>query len=186
MKRGVNKVIIVGNLGKDPECRYSQNGSAITNFSVATSETWKDKSSGEERSRTEWHRIVIFGKLAEVAAEYLQKGSQVYLEGELHTRKWVNQQGQDQYTTEIVLQGYDAVMQMLGGTKSRGDQQSPQQPQGTHQQQGGQRQQQQQYAQQAQQQRQQQAHYDEPPMDFDDDIPFAHPFLQYPALIHCC
>ena len=174
MKRGVNKVIIVGNLGKDPECRYSNSGSAITNFSVATGETWKDKQTGEDRSKTEWHRVVIFGKLAEIAAEFLQKGAQVYIEGELRTRKWTNQQGQDQYTTEIVLQGYDAVMQMLSGTKPRSGQ-PQQQPQ---------QQQQQQRPQQQQQQRP--PHYDEPPMDFDDDIPFAHPFLQYPALIHCC
>lgn len=99
--RGVNKVIIVGNLGKDPEMRYMPNGGGVANFTVATSETWKDKQTGEQKEKTEWHRIVIFGRLAEIAGEYLRKGSKVYIEGRLETRKWTNQQGQEVYTTEI-------------------------------------------------------------------------------------
>jgi single-strand DNA-binding protein len=112
---GVNKVIIVGNLGKDPEVRFMPNGGAVANITVATSDSWKDKQSGEQKEKTEWHRVVMFGKLAEIAGEYLKKGSKVYLEGSLQTRKWTNQQGQDQYTTEIVLQGFNGVMQMLDG-----------------------------------------------------------------------
>lgn len=123
--RGVNKVIILGNLGNDPEIRYSATGAAIANLSVATSEQWKDKQTGQKQEKTEWHRVVIFGKLAEIAGEYLRKGSQVYLEGKLQTRKWQNQQGQDQYTTEIVVD-INGVMQLLGG----GQGQAPQQSQG--------------------------------------------------------
>jgi len=117
---GVNKVIIVGNLGKDPEVRFMPNGGAVANITVATSDTWKDKQSGEQKEKTEWHRVVLFGKLAEIAGEYLKKGSKVYLEGSLQTKKWTNQQGQDQYTTEIVLQGFNGVMQMLDGKSSQG------------------------------------------------------------------
>lgn len=112
---GVNKVIIVGNLGKDPEVKFLPNGGAVANITVATSEEWKDKQTGEAKSKVEWHRVVMFGKIAEIAGEYLKKGSKVYLEGSLQTRKWQNQQGQDQYTTEIVLQGFNGVMQMLDG-----------------------------------------------------------------------
>ena len=115
MAQGINKVIIVGNLGKDPEVRFMPNGSAVANITVATSDSWKDKQTGEQKEKTEWHRVVMFGKLAEIAGEYLKKGSKVYLEGALQTRKWTNQQGQEQYTTEIVLQGYNGVMQMLDG-----------------------------------------------------------------------
>jgi len=115
---GVNKVIIVGNLGKDPEVRFMPNGGAVANITVATSDTWKDKQTGEQKEKTEWHRVVMFGKLAEIAGEYLKKGSKVYLEGSLQTRKWTNQQGQDQYTTEIVLQGFNGVMQMLDSKSS--------------------------------------------------------------------
>ena len=100
--RGINKVILVGNLGNDPESRTSQTGNAITNISVATSETWKDKSTGQQQERTEWHRVVFFNRLAEIAAEYLRKGSKVYVEGSLRTRKWQDQNGQDRYTTEVV------------------------------------------------------------------------------------
>jgi single-strand DNA-binding protein len=107
--RGINKVIIVGNLGQDPEVRFMPNGSAVANFTVATSETWKDKQSGEQKEKTEWHRIVMYQRLAEIAGEYLKKGSKVYLEGRLQTRKFQNQQGQDQYTTEIIVND----MQML-------------------------------------------------------------------------
>ncbi len=137
---GVNKVIIVGNLGKDPEVRFMPNGGAVANITVATSDSWKDKQSGEQKEKTEWHRVVMFGKLAEIAGEYLKKGSKVYLEGSLQTRKWTNQQGQDQYTTEIVLQGFNGVMQMLDGKSSQGQgagfqQQAPQQSGGFSQQQ---------------------------------------------------
>jgi single-strand DNA-binding protein len=108
-KGSVNKVILIGNLGQDPEVRYMPNGGAVCNISVATSEVWKDKNSGENQERTEWHRVVMFRKLAEIAGEYLKKGSKVYLEGKLQTRKWQDQQGQDRYTTEIIAD----EMQML-------------------------------------------------------------------------
>lgn len=110
MARGVNKVILIGNLGRDPEVRYSPNGQAIANVTIATSESWKDKNSGEKQERTEWHRVVFFGRLAEIAGEYLKKGAQVYIEGRLQTRKWQDKDGQDRYTTEIVA----LDMQMLG------------------------------------------------------------------------
>ena len=116
MARGVNKVIIVGNLGGDPETRYMPSGSAVTNFTVATNESWKDKQTGEQKERTEWHRVVMFDRLAEIAAEYLRKGSQVYVEGKLQTRKWQGKDGQDRYTTEIRAN----EMQMLGGRGGAG------------------------------------------------------------------
>jgi len=199
---GVNKVTILGNLGKDPEVRFMPNGGAVANITVATSDTWKDKQTGEQKEKTEWHRVVMFGKLAEIAGEYLKKGSKVYLEGSLQTRKWTNQQGQDQYTTEIVLQGFNGVMQMLdgkpsgqqsGGFSQQGQQQPPQQQPSQQQynkpaqQQGGFSQQGQQQPQQQpqggfqqqqggfSQQGQQQApkvNPQEPSIDFDDDIPF--------------
>ncbi|MEE4660583.1 MAG: single-stranded DNA-binding protein [Halieaceae bacterium] len=109
MARGINKVILVGNLGADPETRYTQSGAAVTNVSLATSETWKDKQTGQPQERTEWHRVVFFNRLAEIAGEYLRKGSKVYVEGSLRTRKWQDQGGQDRYTTEIVAN----EMQML-------------------------------------------------------------------------
>ncbi|MBD3727765.1 MAG: single-stranded DNA-binding protein [Moraxella osloensis] len=112
--RGVNKVILVGTLGRDPEVRYTPNGNAIANLNVATSEQWTDKQSGDRQERTEWHRVVIFGKLAEIAGQYLKKGSQVYLEGKLQTRKWQDQSGQERYSTEVVLD-VNGQMQMLGG-----------------------------------------------------------------------
>lgn len=113
--KGVNKVIIVGNCGQDPEVRYSPSGMCFCNVSIATSESWKDKQSGEQKERTEWHRIVLQGKLAEIAGEYLKKGSQAYFEGKLQTRKWQDQSGQDKYTTEIVVDSFTGVMQLLGG-----------------------------------------------------------------------
>ena len=119
MARGVNKVILVGNLGQDPEVRYMPNGNGVANISIATTDSWKDKNTGQLQERTEWHRVVLFGKLAEVAGEYLRKGSQVYIEGRLQTRKWTDQSGQDKYTTEIVVD-MGGQMQMLGG---RGEQQ---------------------------------------------------------------
>lgn len=112
--RGVNKCIILGNLGNDPEVKHTNSGSAIANLTVATSESWNDKATGEKREAVEWHRVVIFGKLAEAAGEYLRKGSQVYIEGQLRTRKWTDQSGQEKYTTEIVV-GMNGVMQMIGG-----------------------------------------------------------------------
>jgi single-strand DNA-binding protein len=116
MARGVNKVILVGNLGKDPETRYMPNGKAVTNFTIATSESWKDKQTGEQREQTEWHNIVMYDRLAEIAAEYLRKGSQVYVEGSLRTRKWTDKDGVEKYTTEIVA----TDMQMLGSREGMG------------------------------------------------------------------
>jgi single-strand DNA-binding protein len=110
---GINKVILVGNIGAKPEVKYSSNGSAIANLSVATSETWNDKNSGEKQEKTEWHRVSLYGKLAEIAGQYLDKGSKVYVEGKLQTRKWQDQSGQDRYTTEIVVSGYGGTLQML-------------------------------------------------------------------------
>lgn len=180
--RGVNKVILVGNLGQDPEVRYMPNGGAVANITLATSESWRDKQTGENKEITEWHRVVLFGKLAEVAGEYLRKGSQVYIEGQLRTRKWQDQGGQERYTTEIVV-NVGGTMQMLGGRQQGASaggapmggqgggnnngwgqpQQPQQQPQGGNQFSGG-----------AQQRPQQQSTpaNNEPPMDFDDDIPF--------------
>ncbi len=111
MARGINKVILVGNLGKDPEMKYTASGGAIANLTIATSESWNDKQTGEKVEKTEWHRVVAFQRLAEIMGEYLKKGSQVYIEGKLQTRKWQGQDGQDKYTTEIVAND----MQMLGG-----------------------------------------------------------------------
>lgn len=167
MARGVNKVIIVGTIGNDPEVKYSASGSAIANLSVATSEQWKDKQTGEKKEQTEWHRVVIFGKLAEVAGEYLRKGSQVYIEGQLRTRKWTDSNGIDRYATEIVITQMSGVMQMLGGKRDDSGQQQPRQQSG-QQPKGGwvTNPQQQQPKQQSQQ------GGNEPPMDFDDDIPF--------------
>ncbi|WP_370426106.1 single-stranded DNA-binding protein [Pantoea vagans] len=155
--RGVNKVILVGNLGKDPEVRYQPSGGAVANLTIATSEQWRDKSTGENKEITEWHRVVIFGKLAEVAGEYLRKGSQVYIEGQLRTRKWQAQDGSEKYTTEIVV-NVGGTLQMIGGKQEGGQGNRPQPNQ--------------------QQRPQQQAGQstplanNEPPMDFDDDIPF--------------
>jgi len=111
MSKGVNKVILVGHLGKDPEVRYSASGAALANITVATSEQWKDKNTGEKQERTEWHRVVFFSRLAEIVGEYLKKGAQIYIEGRLQTRKWQDKDGNDRWTTEIVAN----EMQMLGG-----------------------------------------------------------------------
>lgn len=148
--RGVNKMILLGNLGKDPEVRYTQNGGAIANLTIATSESWRDKQSGEQKEKTEWHRVVLFGKLAEVSGEYLRKGSQVYIEGKLTTRKWEDQAGVERYTTEIHV-NVGGVMQMIGSKQEAsqsGNQQSPPKKQNKPQ------------------------PSNEPPMDFDEDIPF--------------
>lgn len=163
---GINKVILVGNLGDNPTVRYTPEGSAVANLSIATSETWKDKNTGQKQEKTEWHRVVMFNRLGEIAGEYLKKGSKVYIEGKLQTRKWQDKNGNDNYTTEVVAK----EMQMLDSRNSGGDS-SQQQSYGGGQQQGQQNQN-------RPQQRQQQP----PPQstavgagdysDFDDDIPF--------------
>src|SRR5471030_1000296 len=164
--RGVNKVILIGFLGQDPEIRYLPSGPAVANLSLATSESWRDKQSGEEKEKTEWHRVVIFGKLAEIAGEFLRKCSQVYIEGQLQTRKWQDNSGVDRWTTEIVVK-QQGTLQMLG---SRANTSGPGQPAaGNHQ---------------GQQppaapshsgapQSQPQSMSNEPPMDFDEEIPFV-------------
>jgi len=182
--RGVNKVILVGNLGQDPEVRYMPNGGAVANITLATSESWRDKQTGENKEITEWHRVVLFGKLAEVAGEYLRKGSQVYIEGQLRTRKWQDQGGQDRYTTEVVV-NVGGTMQMLGGRGGNTDAQTGQQFSG---QQSGQPQQapaasgnggkggksgkSSRSAAQPQPEPQAPPQVNYPPADFDDDIPF--------------
>ena len=171
MARGINKVILVGNLGKDPEGKFMPNGNAVTNITIATSESWKDKQTGQQQERTEWHKVVFFNRLAEIASEYLKKGSKVYLEGALRTRKWQAQDGQDRYTTEIVAN----EMQMLdsrGGQQGGGFDQS--QGGGGYQQSAPQQSQQQAPQQSAPQQSQQQPSQQQAPQDgaFDDDIPF--------------
>lgn len=164
--RGVNKVILVGNLGQDPEMRYLPNGGAVANITLATSESWRDKQTGENKEVTEWHRVVLFGKLAEVAGEYLRKGSQVYIEGQLRTRKWQDQSGQERYTTEVTV-NVGGTMQMLGGKQEGGQGNRPQQNQQQRapQQQSGMQQASTELQRPAQQS-------NEPPVDFDDDIPF--------------
>ncbi len=176
--RGVNKVILVGNLGQDPEVRYMPNGGAVANITLATSESWRDKQTGETKEKTEWHRVVLFGKLAEVAGEYLRKGSQVYIEGALQTRKWQDQSGQERYTTEVVV-NVGGTMQMLGGRQgggagaaapaagaqgNNGSWGQPQQPQNANQFSGS--------APARPQQSNAAPAGNEPPIDFDDDIPF--------------
>jgi single-strand DNA-binding protein len=116
MARGINKVILVGNLGNDPDIRYTAGGAAVAHISLATTDSWKDKASGEQQDKTEWHRVVFFGRLAEIVGEYLRKGSQVYVEGRLQTNKWQDKSGNDRYTTEIVAN----EMQMLGGRAGGG------------------------------------------------------------------
>lgn len=150
MSRGVNKVILVGNLGADPETRYTASGSAVSNLSVATSRSWRDKQSGDTREETEWHRVVLFGRLAEVAAEYLKKGSKVYLEGRLQTRKWQDKQGQDRWTTEVVCEDMQMLDSRGGGAASFGGGGGGQRPQRSE----------------------QPAAAPAPSDDFDDEIPF--------------
>ena len=157
MARGVNKVILIGNLGKDPEVRYGANGGAMANITLATSESWKDKNTGEQVDKTEWHRVVFFRRLAEIAGEYLKKGSKVYIEGKLQTRKWQDKSGQDRYTTEVVAN----EMQMLdskGGGSANFNQDSAASSNSAPQSQG-------------QPQSQPQESF-APAGDFDDDIPF--------------
>lgn len=168
MAGSLNKVELIGNLGQDPEVRYMPNGGAVTNLTIATSESWKDKTTGEKKEKTEWHRVVIFGKLAEVAGEYLKKGNKVYIEGSLQTRKWTDQAGVEKYTTEIVLNvGGKMIMltpasgQQAGGQSQTSGQQGgwghPQQPAGNAPARSG---------------PPAGNGNNEPPMDFDDDIPF--------------
>lgn len=156
--KGVNKVILVGHLGQDPEVRYLTSGGAVSNITLATSESWRDKQTGETKEKTEWHRVVLFGKLAEVAGEYLRKGSQVYIEGALQTRKWTDQAGVEKYTTEVVV-NVGGTMQMLGGRSQGGG--NGQQQQAIQQQPNG--------ANNMAQQRQNSA---STPPPFDDDVPF--------------
>lgn len=120
MARGINKVILIGNLGKNPEIRYMSNGNAVTNLTLATSDSWKDKHTNSIKEKTEWHKIVLFGKLAEIANKFLYKGSQIYIEGSLQTRKWIDKSGVDRYTTEIVV-NMNGKMQMLGNRRSNSD-----------------------------------------------------------------
>jgi single-strand DNA-binding protein len=115
---GINKVILVGNLGQKPEVKFASNGNAIANISVATSESWTDKNTGEKQEKTEWHKVSLFGKVAEVAGQYLDKGSKVYVEGKLQTRKWQDKSGADRYTTEVVVSGFNGTLQMLDGRSS--------------------------------------------------------------------
>lgn len=155
MARGVNKVILVGHLGQDPDAKSTPGGKAVTSLSLATSESWKDKQTGQQQERTEWHRVVLFGRLAEIAAQYLRKGSQVYIEGSLRTRKWQGQDGQDHYSTEVVVD-INGNMQLLGGKpeqagQSRGPGREPPPRPTTH-------------------------HQPQPATDYDDDIPFDDPY----------
>lgn len=156
MSRGINKVILIGNLGQDPEVRYMPGGNAVTSITLATSETWRDKQTGEHKERTEWHRVVFMGKLAEVAGQHLKKGAQVYVEGKLQTRKWRDQSGQERYTTEVLVDSFTGVLQMLGGKPQQGSPQKaqsqpPARPAATPS--AGQQ-------------------SNEPPFDYDDDLPF--------------
>lgn len=183
MARGINKVILIGNLGNDPEVKYLPSGGAVANFTVATSESWTDKATQQKKEETEWHKIVIYQRLAEIAGEYLRKGSKVYLEGKLKTRKWQDKDGNDRYTTEIVVN----EMQMLDG-KQDAPQSSTNQAQAPQHQQRPQqssnqapRQAPQQYQQQQRPPMQQPAG----PIDFDSDIPFAPIGLSCKHLLHC-
>jgi len=156
MARGINKVILIGNLGQDPEVKYMPNGGAVTNVTIATSESWKDKNTGEQKENTEWHRVVFFRRLAEIAGEYLKKGSKVYIEGKLQTRKWQDQSGNDRYTTEIIANEMQMLDSRGGGGGSGGNfNQSPSQSSGA-----------------APQQQPAAAPAGGGMGDFDDDIPF--------------
>jgi single-strand DNA-binding protein len=154
MARGINKAILIGNLGNDPEVRYMPNGSAVTNISLATSEVWKDKQTGEQHDRTEWHRVVFFSRLAEIAGEYLKKGSKVYVEGRIQTRKWQDKNGQERYTTEIIAN----EMQILDSRNSGGGNAAPEHHSDNH----------------AQDNNQQKTsnQFEAAAESFDDDIPF--------------
>ena len=174
MARGVNKVILIGNLGDNPDVRFTPNGNAVANLSLATSESWKDRNTGEQKERTEWHRVVLFGKVAEIAGQYLHKGAKVYIEGKLQTRKWQDQQGQDRYTTEVVVD-INGQMQMLSGrnddtSQARADQQaSAYQPQAARSDSAKQYQQASGSSQKQQPASSSSGNFDD---SFDDDIPF--------------
>jgi single-strand DNA-binding protein len=171
--KGINKVILVGNLGRDPEIKTFPDGGQLANIALATSESWKDRNTGEMKEKTEWHRVVLKGKVAEIAGQYLTKGSQIYIEGKLQTRKWQDSNGQDQYTTEIVVSGYDGVMQMLGGGQRNdagGQGYAPQQ--NAPQQNAPQQNAPQQNAPQQNAPQQNAPGPADPDIDFDDDIPF--------------
>lgn len=148
MARGVNKVILVGYTAQDPEIRYTSDGKAIANITIVTNEEWKDKNTGEKKSKPEYHRVVIFGKLAEITGEYVKKGFLLYASGQLQTRKWQDQSGQDRYTTEVVVNPIGGTLQILGSRGGDSSQQQPQQPNNRP------------------------APQNKPPMSFDDDIPF--------------
>ncbi|MDY7828566.1 single-stranded DNA-binding protein [Aeromonas caviae] len=154
--RGINKAILIGNLGQDPEVRYMPGGNAVTSITLATSDTWRDKQTGEAKERTEWHRVVFMGMLAEVAGKHLKKGSQVYVEGKLRTRNWQDQSGQERYTTEVLVDSFTGVMQMLGGSGQNGG--GKQQGAGSQQR--------------PTPQPAQSPAYTEPPIAYDDDLPF--------------
>ncbi|MGL5156265.1 MAG: single-stranded DNA-binding protein [Aeromonas veronii] len=176
MARGINKVILIGNLGQDPELRYSQGGMAFAGVNLATSETWRDKQTGEQKERTEWHRIVFTGKIAEVAGKWLKKGSQVYIEGKLQTRKWQDQGGVERYTTEVVVDSFHGVLQMLGGRPEGQGEPSRQQRQPAGQN----------AYQNASQGTQSRPHqFDTAPNEFDDDIPFRRATQTHPQLLDC-
>lgn len=193
--RGVNKVILVGNLGNEPEVRFMPNGNAVANLSLATSESWKDQQ-GQVQERTEWHRLTMYKRLAEIAGEYLKKGSQIYVEGKLQTRKWQDQQGQDRYTTEIIVD----QMQMLGGREGGGSNQGGFQGQQGNS--GGYRQSNNQNSGAAGNQHgggqqvpsgqtagnggQQRPPMTEPDFDFDDDIPFMRLYGDRRSMLYCC
>lgn len=153
--RGINRVTLIGNLGDDPTVKCMPSGGAVTNITLATSETWRDKQTGEQKERTEWHRVSFMGKLAEVAGQHLKRGMQIYVEGKLQTRKWQAQDGSDRHTTEVLVDSFTGVLQMLGSRPQHVQSQQPpaSHPRGQAQQPG-------------------QPSYNEPPIDFDDDIPF--------------
>lgn len=172
MSRGINKVILIGNVGNDPDVRFRADGAPIANLSIATSEKWLDKQSGQQREKTEWHRVVIFGKTAEIAQQYLKKGSKVYIEGKLQTRKWQANDGTDRYTTEVIIDGFNGQMQMLDRPDDRSDNSRAQNGYHTSQQQPAHYQQQPNQYQQARN-GQQPAHQPQGQFDqYDQNIPF--------------
>ncbi len=186
MTKGINKVILIGNLGADPEVRYMPNGEAVANLTIATSGSWTDKQTNEKKEHTEWHKLVIYKRLAEIAGEYLRKGSKVYVEGKLKTRKWQDQQGIDRYTTEIVVNELQMLDSKQDGQQKPQSQHQPTTTSPSRQQQTAQPQQPRQDPPQYQQQQRppmQQNHG--APIDFDQDIPFAPIGLHCQRLLHC-
>lgn len=199
MSRGVNKVILIGTAGKDPEVRYMPNGNAVTNISIATSESWKDKQTGQTQERTEWHNLVFFNRLGEIAGEYLRKGSKVYIEGALRTDKWQDNEGKDRYKVNIVVSNMQMLDAKGDNQQQGGQQQAPQQQQQRNQQAPQQQQRAPQQQQRAPQQNnrqqspnqnipqsnqyQNQNQQQQPAPDFDDDIPFANPYKNIEYLL---